>query len=204
MGTFMKSINKKTWIFRILLIAITVAVVASWWFIAERKQPTATTSDGVPKVETLQTEDEILASYKDYAFVINEAWVREAGFAIKKRLYPSEKPKGIIRFKPPTEYFEVSLAGDDERGATNINIVAATITKSGVTESIDTAKIDALFEKGTLDGSYDEVRELPDGRFKAEIAGSGCLVSASGFEKANLRKFVDILFTHCNEVLKKS
>lgn len=151
---------------------------------------------------SLQNDKDIIAEYRNYAFKIKEDWIRNAGFDLHKRLYPQNDVGGVIRFKPPTEYFEVGLSTDSEKGITNINIVAANVTKSGITDKIDSATLDALFVNGSRDGSYDEVRALPDGRIKADVAANGCIVDASGIEKDKVKKLVSTLLDNCQAILK--
>ncbi len=184
---------------------VSLGLLLAIWLLLDTRagKPPKPAALGV-KVTSLQSDSEILAEYRDYHFLVKEDWIKAAGFDLHKRLYPAQDPSGVIRFKPPTEYFEVGLSSDSDKGVTNLNIVGVSIRASGVTETVSSSKIDELFAKGTLPDDYDEVRTEADGRVKAQIASHGCLVQASGYEKEKVRKLVDILFTNCAEALKKS
>jgi len=188
------------------IIAFTLGVaLAAWALLGDTGNPKDSAGQKHPvKRTTLQKDGQILEEYKDYHFLVQEEWVRDAGYNLTKRLFPAEDPPGIIRFKPPTEYFEVGLSGDDDRGITDLNIVAASIKQSGEQEELSPEQIDELFEKGEVEDSFNRVRVLADGRSKAELASKGCLISASSFEPEKLRKFVDILFYNCKSVLEKT
>lgn len=153
------------------------------------------------KLISLQNDSAILPEYKTYAYKMQEAWIREAGFDLHKRLYPQNDTGGVVRFKPPTEYFEVGLSTDSEKGITNINIVAASVHASGVKDGISDAALQELFDKGSREGSYDEVRTLPDGRIKADVAANGCIVDVSGFEKEKVEKLLNKLLDNCQDLL---
>jgi hypothetical protein len=196
--------KKQTQILKIGAGIITIGILLGVWVILSQRQANENNSaQSEPKLVSLQSDSQILPQYKNYAYVVSESWLKDSGFKVKKRLYPATDSTGVIRFNVPTEYFEVGLSTDSDKGATNINIVAASIRSSGVTVTHTKKELDDLFKNGTLTGTYDTVRKLADGRTKAEIATSGCLVSASAFETDKLRTFVDALISHCAEVLKK-
>lgn len=179
-------------------------LLAIWLYLDYRAgKPAQPATPGV-KVTSLQNDSAISKDYLNYHFVVDESWLKESGFNVHKRLRPQNDVGGTVRFKPPTEYFEVGLPTDQDKGVTNINIVAVSMHTSGVTEKIDEATLDKLFGDGSRAGTYDEVRKLADGRTKADIAASGCIVEASGFEKDKVRKLVSVLFAHCSDALKNS
>jgi hypothetical protein len=184
---------------------ITLGLLLGLWLFLDYRagKPIKPASLGV-KITSLQNDSAIVPEYKTYNYLIKEDWVKQAGFDLHKRLYPQNDAGGVIRFKPPTEYFEVGLSSDVDKGISNINVVGVSMHTSGVTNTLSDAVIDQLFEKGSVDGSYDTVKTQADGRVKASIASNGCFVQASGFEKEKVRKLVSILFQNCVEVLKKS
>lgn len=190
--------NKNTAIAIGIVILTFGVLLAIFAFTRGRNSSTDSTSG---LATTLQDDSQIVDEYRDYPFLVQEEWVANAGFDLKKRLYPAADPPGVLRFKPPTEYFEVGLTGDEDRGVTVINIVAASLRSSGFTETRDAEYIDKLFEDGEIEGSYDVIRTLADGRSKIELASSGCLLSASAYEREKLRVLVDILLENCNEVV---
>ena len=193
--------NKKTLI-GIGVGFLLLGLLAGVWALLDYREGTTKTPATSTRVLSLQADNQILDEYRNHDFRIEETWLREAGFDLKKRLYPAKDTSGVIRFKLPTEYFEVGLSTDNEKGVSGLNIVAASARESGATEKISKETLDELFEKGEREGSYDEVRTLPDGRVKAEIASEGCLVTASGYEKAKVRTFTEILLSRCSEILQ--
>ncbi len=199
----MQKSNKHKTLTGIGIGLITLGLLLGVWLFLDYRagKPEQPAPLGV-KVTSLQNDKDIIAEYKTYAYKVKEDWIREAGFDLHKRLYPQNDVGGVIRFKPPTEYFEVGLSTDSEKGITNINIVAANIGKSGITEKMNSTTLDALFATGSREGSYDEVRTLPDGRVKADVAANGCIVDASGFEKDKVKKLVATLLDNCAQVLE--
>lgn len=173
-----------------------------WLFLDYRAGKPVTPATSGLKIISLQNDGAIIDEYRDYAFAVKEDWLRDAGFDLRKRLYPQSDAGGVIRFKPPTEYFEVGLSSDSDKGITNINIVAASMRSSGVTEAMSNETLDELFQQGSREGSYDEVRDLPDGRVKADIAANGCIVTVSGYEKDKVKNLVSLLLKNCSEALK--
>lgn len=195
--------QQQSLVIKIALGIITLGLLIAAWVFLSQNQANNVAKDGTAKLTSLQTDAQVTADAKKYAYTIQESWVKDAGFTVKKRLYPVKDSTGVTRFNVPTEYFEVALSTDSEKGATTLNIVAATIRTSGITATKTPSELDTLFEKREIKDTYDTVRALADGRTKAEIASGGCLVSASAFEKEKLRKFVDLLFARCQDVLTK-